>query len=469
VRAFDERGLQAVVLHISGQPNRTLSLNTVTGYHELGMDTRGMQEGVHSYWAEATDLLGKTISAEPVSFQVDNAAPKLELRYPQNDLLILGKDGEKTIDANPTDTFLSDVLYNIDGGLWTSPALPFTAGLSDGTHRLTLRAYDIPGRFTEVSVEFRYDATPPVLSVVSPQSEPRLRGVLKVAVSASDLWGIKTVSVAPDAATGALAKDMAFNPSTGLYEAEFDTARWQGGDRSAALTVTARDTSGYSSTATLGAFVDNTVPGIIRIMPNGAREGIVEFRFNVTDSSALHSVMFRRDGGEWKELTFRESRGCYYTLWKTSLSDNGLHVYEIRAVDALGNEKTMSYTVNIENKDYSWVVWVVMLVLLVVIVAYVAYSRRRKPVDSPTSPPEPAAVQPVPPVRSQPASEMFPRSEPSYNETAEDTVRMDQPMPPMPPMTAQNIPPQNTPPAQPQAENKPSASELDKLVNDLTK
>ena len=478
VRAFDERGLQAVVLHISGQPNRTLSLNTVTGYYELEIDTRGMAEGVHSFWAEATDLLGKTISAEPVSFQVDNAAPKLEMRYPVNGMLITGKDGEKSIDANPTDTFLSDVLYSIDGGTWTSPALPFTPGLSDGSHRLTLRAYDIPGRFTEVSVEFRYDATPPALSVVAPNSEPRLRGVLKVAVYASDLWGIQSVSVAPDATTGAPAKEMAHNPSTGLYEAEFDTARWQGGDRSVALTVTARDTSGYAASATLGAFVDNTAPAITKLLPGGSRDGILEFRFNVTDSSALGKVLFRRDGGEWKELTYRESRGCYYTLWKTSLSDNGLHVYEIRAVDALGNEKTMSYTVNIENKDYGWVLWVVLIVLLAVIVAYVAISRRRKPEEMPESSPEAAPERPVPPARSE-----FPSDGPVREETEDkEEARPEpvatrwepmaqppkvQPLPPMPPMTAEVAPPR---PAEPgMADKKGSTNDLDKLVEDLTK
>jgi subtilisin-like proprotein convertase family protein len=448
VRAYDERGLDTVVLHLSGQPNRTLSLNTVTGYHEFEMDTRGLLEGVHSYWAEATDLAGRTVATEPVSFQVDNAAPKLEMRYPVNGMLITGRDGSKTIDANPSDTFMSDVLYNIDGGHWTSPALPFTTGLSDGTHRLTLRAYDIPGRFTEVSVEFRYDATPPVLSVVSPQSEPRMRGVLKVAVSASDHWGIAGVSVAPDASTGAAAKAMAFNPQNGLYEAGFDTAGWLGGDRSATLNVTATDTSGYSASASLGAFVDNSAPVIAKLLPGGPREGTVEFRFNVTDSSALQKVLFRRDGGEWKELTYRESNGAYYTLWKTSLADNGLHVYEVRAVDALGNEKTMSYTVSIENKDYGWVVWVVLVVLAVLIVAYVAYSRRRKPAEDELKADEPEPAPPAPP-------------------------SVDSPFRAAPDGEAPGAPPATTPPPQAPTErparNLSGTEELDKIMNDLDK
>jgi subtilisin-like proprotein convertase family protein len=411
VKASDEQGLQAVTLHISGQPDRALSLNTVSGYYELELDSRGMSEGVHTFSADVTDLLGKSASAGPLSFQVDNSPPKAELRYPVNGMLITGRDGEKRIDANATDAFLSDVLYSLDGGQWTSPALPFTPGLSGGTHCITLRAYDIPGRMTEVSVEFRFDATPPALSVVAPLSEPRMRGVLKVAVSAGDLFGIASVTAAPDATTGAASKAMAFNPSNGLYEAEFDTARWQGGDRSAAVTVTATDASGYASTASLSAFVDNSAPVITKVLPGGPREGIVEFRFNVTDSSALAKVLFRMDGGEWNELTYRESRGAYYTLWKTSLSDNGVHVYEVRAVDALGNEKTMSYTVSIENKDYGWVVWVVLVVLAVLIVAYVVFSRRKKPeledelkVDEP-EPAPPAPPQVDTPFRASPSDE----------------------------------------------------------------
>ena len=472
VRAFDERGLDSVVLHLSGQPNRTLSLNSVTGYYEFEMDTRGMLEGVHSCWAEARDLAGRTAVTDPVSFQVDNAAPKLEMRYPVNGMLITGKDGEKTIDANPTDTFMSDVLYNIDGGQWTSPAVPFTTGLSDGTHRLTLRVFDIPGRFTEVSVEFRYDATPPALSVVLPQSEPNLRGVLKVAVSASDLWGIASVSISPDASTGAAAKEMVLNPVTGMYETELDTTGWQGGDRSFALTVSASDTSGYASSATLSAFVDNSAPVITKLLPGGSQEGIVEFRFNVTDSSALAKVLFRRDGGEWKEMTYRESRGAYYILWKTSLSDNGQHVYEVRAVDALGNEKTQSFTVSIENKDYAWVVWLILVLIVVVLVAaYVFVGRRKKPEEPLEDAPEPATEKPStpdePPFRAEPVF----RDEPPENEAPRmeppASPPMARPLEPMPPMPAESAPPRKTEPAP--AEKHVTASELDKMVEDLTK
>jgi hypothetical protein len=302
-------------------------------------------------------------------------------------------------------------------------------------------------------VEFRYDATPPVLSVVSPQSEPRMRGVLKVAVSASDLWGIAAVTVAPDATTGAAAKTMVFNPQNGLYEAEFDTAKWLGGDRSAALIVTATDTSGYSASASLGAFVDNSAPVITKLLPGGPREGIVEFRFNVTDSSALEKVLFRRDGGEWKELTYRESRGAYYALWKTSLADNGLHVYEVRAVDALGNEKTMSYTVSIENKDYGWVIWVVLAVLAVLIVAYVAYSRRQKPVEDELHVDEPEPAPPAPPQVESPFQ---------ASPVEEGQKAPAREMPAMPP---------EAPPA-PRARPEPGKSptdEIDKIMNDLDK
>jgi len=460
VRAFDEEGLASVVLHLSGQPDRNLSLNTVSGYHEFEIDTRGIAEGVHTCWAEATDLTGKSAATAPLSFQVDNQAPKLEMRYPPNGILITGRDGDKLIDANPTDTFLSDVLYNIDGGQWTSPALPFTAGLSDGTHSLTLRAYDIPGRFTEVSVEFRFDATPPALSVVFPQSEPRLRGVLRVAVSASDLLGIGNVSVAPDAATGGGPRAMAFNPVTGLYEAEFDTALWQGGDRTAFLTVTASDNSGYTTSASLSAFVDNSAPVILKVLPNSSPEGTVEFRFNVTDSSPLSKVLFRRDGGEWKELTYSESKMVYYALWKTSLADNGAHVYEIKAVDSLGNERTASYSVTVANKDYSWVAWVILLVLVVLVVAYVAISRRQKPREEAPAAPEPARAEPVPPVESpfssaHPAGERPPANEPD--------------MPPMPPAEARQAP---TPPPEPKdrpAQQPSAGTDLDKLMADLEK
>ena len=289
--------------------------------------------------------------------------------------------------------------------------------------------------------------------------------MLRIAVSASDLWGIESVSVSPDASTGAAAREMVLDPATGLYEAEFDTAKWQGADRSVVLTVSAGDTSGYLSSATLSAFVDNSAPVIAKLLPGGSHEGIVEFRFTVTDSSALSKVLFRRDGGEWKELTFRESRGAYYTLWKTTLSDNGQHVYEVRAVDALGNEKTQSFTVSIENKDYAWAIWLVLVIIVVVLVLlYVLMTRRQKREELPEGEPEPAPEQPPTPPEAKPAEEAPFRAEPIFRK--EPPVKESPWIDDSAPKPAEN-PPATMPPMP--ADKKGPEPDLDKMVEELTK
>jgi hypothetical protein len=220
--------------------------------------------------------------------------------------------------------------------------------------------------------------------------------------------------------------------------------------------------------------VDNSPPVITKLLPSGSTVGTVEFRFAISDSSPLRSVMFRRDGGDWKELTFKDSRGYYYALWPTSLAENGVHVYEVRAVDALGNERTSSYTVSIENKDYSWAVAAGIVIVIIVLAAIVLLSRWKRhaepmgietPPGSPTPAVPPAGLQQqAPPMEQRPTSLMD--------------------LPPMPPAregpfqppsgwvvgesgrTAPPPIPQQAPPAEPP---KPAPTELDKLVNDLTK
>ncbi|MGQ9582109.1 MAG: Ig-like domain-containing protein [Thermoplasmatota archaeon] len=402
VRARDGLGVERVLARISPGPiARELALSAGSGCYELWLDTRALPDGDYTVAAEVRDLAGAVESTGELAFCIDNTPPALTVEYPLPGQRITRAEGERTLDLEADDAFLVAVEFSLDGTGWRPAGAPITPpGLSEGGHALEIRARDAAGHVTTVLTEFVFDAAEPSVLIASPVQDQKVAGFLRVCVGASDALGIASVLVAPDEGSGAPGREAALNPLSSLYEAEFDTSRWLGGDRFVNLTATAEDTSGLRSSTSVRVFVDNSPPEIVRLVPRGTARGSVDFKFTVSDSSRVKRVELRVDGGGWRELTYREASGIYYTTWATDLRDNGAHRYEVRAVDELGNEAVASYTVSVENPDNGWMVWAALAVLLILIVVVVLVGRYRKPKEGVVEPEEPVVEEPgpVPPI-----------------------------------------------------------------------
>ncbi|MEM4728404.1 MAG: Ig-like domain-containing protein [Thermoplasmata archaeon] len=488
VRAGDGLGLESVTVSISGLAPRGLSLSPQSGYYELSLDTRSLPDGNYTALAEARDLTGELASSEEVSFHIDNTPPALMVRYPRPNQRIVYTEGERLLELEAGDLFLAGVEYNLDGTGWRPAREPFTGpGLGEGRHVVTIRATDMAGHLTTVSTDFVFDSSEPELLLASPLPEARVAGVLRVSVRAQDALGIARVLVSPDNSTGARGCEAVLNPQSSLYEALLDTRSWAGGDRYVTITVTVSDTSGLQSTRSVRVFVDNSAPEIFKLSPSGTVQGKVEFKFTVSDSSKVKRVELKLEGGEWREMIYREITGRYYATWDTGLGDNGVHRYEVRAVDELGNEAVAVYTVSVENPDYAWVVWAVIVVLLVLIAVVVVVGRFRKKEEEPGEAPELEEPGPVTPVAGEPVEELpgersgeAPREEkkPPAMGWVEEGPSAAPPQHSSPALAAPPIQPPPGPPAAPESAAAPQPappvkpggnSEVDSLLKELGK
>ncbi len=402
VGARDELGVERVAARISpGLVSRELALSGQSGCYELWLDTRALPDGNYTVAAVVRDLAGAVEETSEVGFHIDNTPPTLTVGYPLPGQRITLAEGERLLKVDARDAFLVAVEYSLDGTGWRPVSAPITTpGLSEGRHVLDIRAIDGAGHSTTARTDFVFDAAAPIVFIASPVEGQRVAGLLKVCLGASDALGVARVLVEPDASSGSSGREAGINPLSSLYEAQFDTSQWLGGDMFVNITATAIDTSGLRSSSSVRVFVDNSPPEIERLVPRGAAHGSVDFKFIVLDSSRVKRVEMRVDGGGWRELTHKEASGVYYTTWATDIGDNGAHRYEVRAVDELGNEAVASYTVSIENPDNSWMVWAALAVLLILIVVVLLVGRLRRPKGWPEAPEGPVVEgpRPVPPI-----------------------------------------------------------------------
>ena len=176
--------------------------------------------------------------------------------------------GAVTIMGTASDNIsVAKVEVSVDGGAWrlasgtTSWSSPVdTTTLSDATHTITSRATDTKGNAASTSVSVIADNTPavsppasdttaPSIVASSPGAGATVAGTITVTGTASDNVGLAQVKVAVDSG--------AFQAASGAANWTFslDTAAF--GDGSHTITARATDTSGLTSSASVGVTFAN--------------------------------------------------------------------------------------------------------------------------------------------------------------------------------------------------------------------
>ncbi|HUW46082.1 MAG TPA: Ig-like domain-containing protein, partial [Dehalococcoidia bacterium] len=119
-------------------------------------------DGFYTYTAQAQDRAGNVSPRASVSFCVDTAPPV--------PFTISSNVSDWTNNNRPTTSFAtsdatSGIGYyacSVDGGAPTTVTSPYQLPeLSDGTHQVTVTAYDKAGNSTAASIGFQIDTTPP--------------------------------------------------------------------------------------------------------------------------------------------------------------------------------------------------------------------------------------------------------------------------------------------------------------------
>lgn len=217
-------------------------------------------------------------------------------------------------------------MVSLDGGAWAPMSDSASFGdLSDGSHTVTVRAFDRSGNWQDATVTFTVDTTGPVLTIKCPSSGEHVITSSPMAEwsATDDGSGLKEFQYKLDNggwfSTGLVGEQELMGLSEGAHT----------------LYVRAYDNAGNYAEASVTFTVDTELPMLnINSPSNGGfvDKSTVEVSWTATDAtSGIRGFQYRIDGGEWSnEITIMNYEFA-------DLAD-GQHTIEVKAIDKAGNE-----------------------------------------------------------------------------------------------------------------------------------
>jgi methionine-rich copper-binding protein CopC len=373
VASSDARGVNTVVLSWVDGQDVFATVNTATNYYEYSLDTTTLEDGTYTLTAISTDGSGLVTEAT-VEFLVDNTEPELEFEGPLSGSIL---DGEVTVTATATDTFIDSLQFSVDGVGWVDmvdgSGTFDSTGFADGEHTITVRAIDGSGKAVFAESEVTIDNNDPVISVADfPTMTEHLAGDRLFAAYSDDEVGVVSVTVT----IGDDEMPVYINPATGFYEWTFKSTDYA--DGVVYMTFTSMDAAGHNSTIEWDVFVDNSAPLITEMSPKDGAvvKEIVHFDVAAMDDTGIESVLLRIGHGPWIAMTAKDD-GTYLYKWDTTTEDDeeGLE-YTIRVTDDLGNTEDTVATIDVDNPMS--VAWIALAAILAVLVLLGIFFMRKR-------------------------------------------------------------------------------------------
>ncbi len=330
VLASDEP-LSSATLHLDGNDYEMAGSGT-----EWSL-TLDLGDGIHEFYAKASDLAGNSNSTAPVSFEVDTTPPVLTLvpPTPENGSLLMTSTITVNVSSNEN---LSSAVLEIDGrevpmsGEGTEWSL--TLNVSDGGHELRVYGYDRAGNLgSSPERSFEVDTVPPVIDLVEPTPEwgsTLNRSIVTFSISSSE-----------PLRAAVLVLDGEEYPMAGSGESWSVTLMV--GDGHHGFHVIGTDLAGNNGTSEKRVFtVDTTAPSIEFISPTPRNGSLLN----------THSVVVSIVSDEDLEEAVLELDGVNYTMkgimrgWYLSLTlPDGRHRIQVYGTDTVGNRGVSDWLV----------------------------------------------------------------------------------------------------------------------------
>jgi len=283
-----------------------------------------LDEGEHVVTVRALDLAGN-IRDEKVSVFIDRTVP---------DSLVLmtapagwtGEDPTVSFRATEKVSRIDRYESSVDGGAFEVRAGAFkVAGLSDGVHNITVRAYDMAGNRIDGQTWAYIDRTPPL--AFKPVASP-------------DGWSRKLPSVSFSATDGICAT-LSYRISVDggpFVEAASPWTPQTLSDGRHNITVRAFDAAGNFRQANVTAYLDRATPFDVSLTVNGgarssSKRQVVLGISAADNASGPDQMCFSNDGRNYTEWeTFQTVKN-----WTISSGTGAKKVY-VRVRDIAGNE-----------------------------------------------------------------------------------------------------------------------------------
>ena len=325
---------------------------------DLQLDTTAYANGDHELLLRISNAFGTTRELTgTISIMNDGEAPEVEWLGPDS-----GSDvsGNVTLAALATDNDnIASVDYSINGGDW----LPMeyiadnrweaewnteVAGTENGEYTLVVRASDNYDNTATDSLTLTVanagDVSYPEIILGEVPALP-VADSFSVTVTANDPEGIYVIEYRLDGGGWIAVSGGSFNIDVPMLS-----------DGVHDLEVQAIDYEGFKTVEPLISFeCDAHKPEItLGEIPETAT-AMVRIDFTINDYSALSELHYRIAGGDEQPL----NTGATSLEWDSTTVEDGVWIFEMEAVDALGNRETIYRNLDVVNTEHATLIQVV--------------------------------------------------------------------------------------------------------------
>jgi len=327
-------------------------------------------DGIHSIDYHSQDISGNTEVQRNIHVSIDRTPPALTIEqsdgdaYNVDEVTISWLASDQTSGIDRVETSLDGDVFATRGGSTNSILL---TELTDGTHNLIIRVFDLAGLSTEQDIDFIVDTTPPIT-------------VLDVAGTiGQNSWYVSATTLTLTANDATIGVDTIYYRVDGgswqEYMGQFIVAS------DGLHTINYYSSDGLSNNEQMKirtVKIDTTAPELEIVTPNGdVSQSQITISWDATD---VHSGVDRCD------LSIDgDSFESFYTATETTVMlPVGNHVIVVRALDSAGNLAERQFGFNVTKTDgggglpvsFNWYIYLAIIVVLIV-VAILLLTRKR--------------------------------------------------------------------------------------------
>jgi large repetitive protein len=311
------------------------------------------QQGLLSFVVRAIDSAGNITNLPYVVYH-DATAPQVTITSPAGGATFGPGEQSIVVSALVEDVTATQVVSSPPGistTIFGSGTASGTFSLAEGANTIQVTATDGFGQMSQAFVSVTLDTTPPVGTIESPANGASLRGAIDFHATALDVLpgsGVVRIDLLVDGSLHASA-------AAASHEVAFDTTTLPDGLHE--FSAVAVDGKGNSSSTSVTARVDNTLPTVAIVDPadGSIRSGNVAFTVNASDagSGIAAVVMLANGAAPTLDASFTHatpvSSDVRTSQVATTLLPDGSLLLSASATDAAGNEATASVTIEVDN------------------------------------------------------------------------------------------------------------------------
>ncbi|MBL4659079.1 MAG: Ig-like domain repeat protein, partial [Alcanivoracaceae bacterium] len=335
-----------------GSINNVLS-GSQTGTLDL-FELNSLNQQQYQLSAEAQDQAGNTTTAT-INYIIDNTAPQIELATPANDAYVGGLDGLVKITGSIDDENFAHYQLAIaelaDPPIWqiintdtelTDGQIDFSwlATANDGQYLLQLSAYDQAGWLTQSQINMTLDKTAPQAQISLPVNNARVGGNIQIRGIANDnnfdfytlaykhssteLWHLFHTS--QTAVTSQQLAQLPTDLSSGHYQ----------------IKLTVQDKVGLISHAQINIDLDTEPPATpINLTAEVINNNQVALQWQTVTAPDIAGYLIYRNGQQLTPQVLTQNQ------FLDSAVIDGQYLYQVLAVDTIGNASAPSNAINI--------------------------------------------------------------------------------------------------------------------------